>query len=58
MTKEQMIQIAANNLKKAERALSNNYDRKGITETERQNLLNGVEYAKTVYDLINNIKEV
>ena len=52
MTKEKMMQIAERNLSKATKALEKNYDRKGITEQERENLANNVEYAQTVYDLI------
>lgn len=52
MDKEKMLQIAERNLKKAKMALLNNYDRKGITEQEIDNLSNNVEYAQVVYDLI------
>lgn len=57
MTKEKMIQIAERNLRKSEKALENNRNRKGITEVEIENLLSSVEYNKIVYDLIvNNVK--
>lgn len=57
MNKEKMLQIAERNLKKAEMALANNLNRKGITELEIENLSNSVEYAKIVYGLIiDNIK--
>ena len=52
MDKEKMLQIAERNLKKAKMALLNNYERKGITEQEIDNLSNNVEYAQVVYDLI------
>ena len=52
MDKEKMLQIAERNLKKAKMALFNNYDRKGITEQEIDNLSNNVEYAQVVYDLL------
>lgn len=52
MDKEKMLQIAERNLTKAKRALYSNYDRKGITESEIENLSNNVEYAQLVYDLI------
>jgi hypothetical protein len=52
MNKEKMIQIAERNLKKAKMALLNNYERKGITEQEIENLSNNVEYAQMVYNLI------
>lgn len=52
MNKEKMIQISERNLKKAEMALANNLNRKGITELEIKNLSNSVEYAKTVHGLI------
>lgn len=55
MNKEKMVQIAERNLHKAKKALENNYNRQGITELERENLSNNVEYAQRVYDLI--IKE-
>lgn len=54
MNKETMVKIAERNLNKANRALTNNYNRSGITEAERENLLHNVEYARTVYDLIIN----
>jgi hypothetical protein len=52
MDKEKILQIAERNLTKAKRALYSNYDRKGITESEIENLSNNVEYAQLVYDLI------
>ena len=52
MNKEKMLEIAERNLRKAKMSLLNNYDRKGITEKELDNLSNNVEYAQTVYDLI------
>lgn len=54
MNKEKMLQIAERNLNKANRALENNYNRQGITDVERENLANNVEYAQAVYDLIAN----
>ena len=54
MNKEKMMQIAEHNLDKAQRALNVNCNRKGITELERQNLSDSVEYAKAVCDLIAN----
>lgn len=52
ITKERIIEIAERNLRKAKRALECNYNRQGITEIERENLSNNVEYAETVYELI------
>lgn len=52
MNKDKMLQIAERNLKKAKMALLNNYERKGITEQEVENLSNNVEYTQAVYDLI------
>lgn len=52
MKKDIMLQIAERNLNKANRALANNYNRPGITEPERENLTNNVEYAEAVYELI------
>lgn len=49
---EKIIQIAERNLSKAKKALDCNYNRQGITETERENLTNNVEYAEIVYELI------
>ena len=52
MNKEKMLQIAERNLKKAKMSLLNNYERKGVTEQEFENLSNNVEYAQIVYDII------
>jgi hypothetical protein len=52
MTKAQLITIAGRNVKKAEKALEHNINRVGITEQEKENLTNNVEYNKIVYDLI------
>ena len=52
MNTEKLVQIAERNLTKAQKALDNNYNRNGITEVERENLLNNVEYAEIVYDLV------
>ena len=54
MNKEKMLQIAERNLKKANMALHNNYNRQGITELEREKLNDYVEYAEAVYNLIKN----
>lgn len=54
MNKEKMIQIAERNLRKAQMALHNNRERKGITDQEIENLSNNVEYSQKVYDLIVN----
>lgn len=54
MNKEKMLQMAERNLRKAKIALEHNFGRNGITETEKQNLTNNVEYAQKVYDLITN----
>lgn len=52
MKKDEMIKIAERNLKKAKTAMQHNYNRQGITEKERENLSNNLEYAQRVYDLI------
>ena len=52
MEKEKMLKIAERNLRRAKMTLFNNYDRKGITEQEIENLSSNVEYAQFVYDLI------
>ena len=57
MTKEQMLKIAEKNLKKARISLHHNCNRSGITEQEKENLANNVEYAEIVYNLIvDNIR--
>ena len=53
MQKEKMLAIAEKNLRKAKIALQHNFDRPGITEQERENLSNNIEYAQTVYELIS-----
>jgi hypothetical protein len=53
MTKAQLITIAERNVKKAERAYGYNINRVGITEQEKENLTNNVEYSKIVRDLIH-----
>ena len=52
MTNENMLKIAERNMRKAQIALLNNSERKGITEQEKENLANNVEYTQFVYDLI------
>lgn len=52
MDKEMMLKIAERNLKKAHAALEKNYNRNGISAQERKNLLDNVEYAQAVYNLI------
>lgn len=52
ITKETMLQIAERNMRKAQIALNNNCERKGVTEQEITNLTNNVEYTQIVYDLI------
>ena len=52
MTTEAMLQIAERNMRKAQIALNNNRERKGVTEQEIENLTNNVEYTQIVYDLI------
>ena len=52
MDKEKILRLAERNLKKAKMALLNNYNRKGVTEQEVDNLSDNVEYAQVVYDLI------
>lgn len=56
MSKDKMMQIAERNLNKAKRAFDNNYNRQGITEIERENLSNNVEYAQMVYDLLDDLR--
>lgn len=52
MTKEKLLMIAERNLKKAQIAFEHNYNRTGITEQEKENLTNNVEYNRIVYNLI------
>lgn len=52
MQREKMLAIAEKNLRKAKYSLQFHYDRKGVTEQERENILRNVEYAQTVYNLI------
>lgn len=52
MDKEKLLQIAERNLKKAQKALEANYNRKGIADDEKKNLVDNVEFAEMVYDLI------
>lgn len=52
MTREKLIQISERNLIKAKRALDYNCNRQGITEIEKENLLNNVKYAEVVCELI------
>jgi len=52
MTREEMLKMSEKNLAKAKKSLDVAYNRKGITEVERTNLLNKVEYEQQVYDLI------
>ena len=52
MTKAQLMTIAERNVKKAEKALKLNINRSGITEQEKENLMNNVEYTKIVRELI------
>ena len=54
MNKEKMLRIAERNLKKANIALHNNYNRQGIMELEKEKLDDNVEYAKAIYELIVN----
>ena len=55
MSKDKMMQMAERNLSKAKKAFDNNYNRQGVTESERENLLNNVEYAQTVYNLLEDL---
>ena len=54
MTKVQLMAIAERNIKKAEKAMEYNINRTGITEQEKENLKNKIEYSKIVYELIQN----
>ena len=53
MDKERLVQIAERNLKKARKSLEINCARKGITDEERNNLVDNVKFAEIVYDLLS-----
>jgi hypothetical protein len=55
MTKETLLIIAERNLKKAEKAYEHNYNRTGVNGLERINLVNNLEYAKIVYDMLKAV---
>jgi uncharacterized protein YaiL (DUF2058 family) len=52
MTKQEMLDKAERNLRKAEIAFHSQFNRPGITEKEKENLSNNVEYATFVRNLI------
>ena len=52
MTKQEMLDKAERNLRKAEIAFHSQFNRPGITEKEKEDLANNVEYAMKVRDLI------
>lgn len=52
MTKEKLIQMAERNLIKAKKSMEFNYNRQGVTDAERENLSNNVEFAEIVCGLI------
>lgn len=56
MTKEKALKIAERNLKKAEMTYKHNYNRQGVTEQEKENIVNNLEYAKFVLDMIEKLK--
>ena len=53
MSNEQLLHMAERNLKKAEKAYRHNYNRPGATETERQNLIDNIEFAKIVMEKLS-----
>lgn len=53
MTNEQLISIAERNLKKARIAFEHNYNRSGVTEHERRNLSDNLEYANIVLSTLS-----
>lgn len=52
MTKQEMLDKAERNLRKAETAFYGQFNRPGIKESEKTNLANNVVYARIVKDLI------
>lgn len=52
MTKQEMLDKAERNLRKAEIAFHSQFNRPGIKENEKTNLANNVVYARIVKDLI------
>ena len=55
MTKEKLLMIAERNLKKAQIAFEHNYNRVGVTEQEKENLTNNVEYNRIVCNLMKQM---
>lgn len=52
MTEEQILLISESNLEKSQRKYNGNYNRKGVTQNERDNLTKNVEYAKIILDIV------
>ena len=52
MTKEKILSMAQRNKDKAFKTFMANSSRKGITEEEKCNLWDNVEYANLVYDMV------
>ena len=46
--------MAERNLKKARISFEHNYNRVGVSEQEKENLINNIEYNQIVLDLINS----
>lgn len=58
MSEEQILLMSENNLEKSQRRYDRNYNRKGVTQEERNNLTKNVEYAKIILDMVKqSIKE-
>ena len=53
MNYETALQIAERNLKKEANKLKFSYTRKGVTESERENIERNHAYARYVYDMLS-----
>ena len=52
LTKERMLKLAEQQVRKAKIALDHNYHRVNIDKEERQTLVDKYEFARTVHGLI------
>lgn len=52
MTKEKLLHIADKNKRKSKIVYDRNIGRPGITEEEKKNLYDNMEFANIVYDMI------
>lgn len=52
MTKQEMLNKAERNLRKAQISFDKNFNRAGVTEQEKKNLADNVEYSTVVRDML------